>query len=299
MAAMNRRQLAELLALAALWGASFLFMRLGAGAFGPVALVFLRCAIAALLLLPLLWLRGEWPALRARWRHVALIGILNSAAPFLCFAAASLVLSAGLMAVFNATTPLWAAVVAWVGWRERLDRWRAGGLGLGFVGVLGLSWDTLAFKQGGVLAPALAIAACLLATLMYGLAGNLTRHRLQGLPSMAPATGSQLSSALVLALPAAALWPAEAPGATAWGAALLLAAACTALAYILYFRLIAQVGAARTISVTFLIPAFAMAWGALLLGERPSGPMLAACGVILLGTALASGVLRGARRASG
>jgi drug/metabolite transporter (DMT)-like permease len=100
----------------------------------------------------------------------------------------------------------------------------------------------------------------------------------------------------LLALPAAALWPAAAPGATAWGAALLLAAACTALAYILYFRLIAQLGAARAISVTFLIPAFAMAWGALLLGERPTWPMLAACALILLGTALASGVLRGPQR---
>jgi drug/metabolite transporter (DMT)-like permease len=293
---MNPRQLAELLALAALWGASFLFMRMGAGAFGPVALVFVRCAFAAALLLPVLALRGEMSALRAHWRNVALVGIVNSALPFLCFAAASLVLSAGLMSVFNATSPMWAAVVAWAGWHERMDRWRAAGLALGFVGVLGLSWDALAFKQGGLLGPALAIGACLLGTLYYALAANLARHRLHGVPSLALATGSQLASALLLALPAAVLWPAAAPGATAWGAALLLAAACTALAYILYFRLIAQLGAARAISVTFLIPAFAMAWGALLLGERPNWPMLAACALILLGTALASGVLRGPQR---
>lgn len=293
---MNRRQLAELLALAALWGASFLFMRLGASAFGPVALVFVRCAFAAALLLPLLWLRGETPALRAHWRQVALVGVVNSAAPFVLFAAASLVLSAGLMAVFNATAPLWAAVVAWAGWRERLDGWRAAGLALGFVGVLGLSWDTLAFKSGGLLGPALAIAACLLATLLYGLAANLARHRLQGVAPMALATGSQLASAILLAPPALLLWPEVAPGAMAWGAALLLAAACTALAYVLYFRLIAQVGAARAISVTFLVPAFAIVWGALALGERPAWPMLAACALILLGTALAAGVLRVARR---
>jgi drug/metabolite transporter (DMT)-like permease len=289
---MNRRQFAELLVLAALWGASFLFMRLGASAFGPVALVFLRCAFAAALLLPLLWLRGEAPALRAHWRQVAWVGIINSAAPFVLFAGASLLLSAGLMSVFNATAPLWAAVVAWAGWGERLDGGRAAGLGLGFVGVLGLSWDALAFHGGGWLGPALAIAACLLATMLYGLAANLARHRLHGVPSMAVATGSQLASAIVLAPPAVLLWPEAAPGRTAWGAALLLAAACTALAYVLYFRLIAQVGAARAISVTFLVPAFAIAWGALVLGERPSGPMLAACTLILLGTALATGMLR-------
>jgi drug/metabolite transporter (DMT)-like permease len=290
---MTSRQLAELLALAALWGGSFLCMRLGAADFGPVALVFVRCAGAALLLLPVLLLRGEGRALRARWRDVALVGVLNSAVPFVLFAAASLVLSAGLMAVFNATAPLWAAVVAWIGWGERLDARRAAGLGLGFAGVVALSWDTVALKTGGLLAPALAVAACLGATLLYGLAANLARRRLADVPPMALATGSQLASALLLAAPAAALWPAEAPGASAWGAALLLAAACTALAYVLYFRLIAQVGAARAISVTFLIPAFAIAWGAAILGERPSGPMLAACAVILLGTALATDALPG------
>jgi drug/metabolite transporter (DMT)-like permease len=289
---MTRRQLAELLALAALWGGSFLCMRLGAADFGPVALVFVRCAGAALLLLPVLLLRGEGAALRAHWRGVALVGLVNSAAPFVLFAAASLVLSAGLMAVFNATAPLWAAVVAWLGWRERLGAWRAAGLALGFAGVLGLSWDALALKTGGVLGPALAVAGCVGATLLYGLAANLTRRRLAGVPPMALAAGSQLASALLLAVPAAALWPAEPPGLAAWGAALLLAFACTALAYVLYFRLIAQLGATKAISVTFLIPAFAMGWGALVLGERPSGPMLAACAVILLGTALAAGVLR-------
>jgi drug/metabolite transporter (DMT)-like permease len=96
----------------------------------------------------------------------------------------------------------------------------------------------------------------------------------------------------LLAAPAAVLWPAESPAATAWGAALLLAFACTALAYVLYFRLIAQAGATKAISVTFLIPAFAIGWGALVLGERPGWAMLAACGLILLGTALAAGVLR-------
>ena len=290
---MTARQLAELLALAALWGGSFLCMRLGAGDFGPLALVFVRCAVAALLLLPVLLLRGEGRALRAHWRGVALIGAINSAAPFVLFAVASLVLSAGLMAVFNATAPLWAAVVAWIAWRERLDAHRVAGLALGFAGVLALTWGTLALKTDGVLAAALGMAACLVATLLYGLAANLTRRRLADVPPMTLAAGSQIASALLLALPAAATWPAEAPGATAWGAALLLAAACTALAYVLYFRLIAQLGAARAITVTFLIPAFAMAWGAAVLGERPGWPMLAACAVILLGTALATGVLRG------
>jgi len=111
-------------------------------------------------------------------------------------------------------------------------------------------------------------------------------------PSLAVAAGSQLAATLLLAPLALAAWPATPPSARAWGAALLLALLCTGLAYILYFRLIARLGAAGAISVTFLIPAFATLWGYLVLREAPSAEMLAGCAVILLGTALATGLLR-------
>ena len=293
---MKARDLLDLLLLAALWGASFLFMRLGAQAFGPAALVFLRVAGASLLLLPWLLLRGEGPALRTHWRPVALVGLVNSSGPFVLFAVASLVMTAGLMAVFNATAPLWAALIAWLWLRERLAPQRLLGLAIGFGGVLWLSWGKADLKAsaslGGLgISPALGIAACVCATALYGLGANLTRRSLQNVPPMAMAAGSQMASTAMLALPAWWWWPAVTPGVSAWMSVAVLALLCTGLAYVLYFRLIANVGATKAISVTFLIPAFAMVWGWLVLSEFPTPTMLAGAAVILLGTGLSTGLL--------
>lgn len=290
---MKPQDAVELLALAAVWGASFLFMRLGAADFGPVVLAALRVGLAALVLLPLLWQRGQVAALRSHWRAIAVVGVINSALPFVLFGMAALAINAGLSSIFNATAPLWGALIAWAWLGERLSRVRVLGLALGFAGVLWLAWDKASFKPGehGVSA-GLAIAACLAATLFYGFGANYTKRRLGGVPPLAVATGSQLAAALALALPAWWLWPAATPSATAWGSVVGLALPCTALAYLLYFRLIARVGAARAITVTFLIPAFGLIWGAIFLGETLTPSMVLGCVVILLGTALTTGVLR-------
>lgn len=294
---MNRRDAAELAALGALWGASFLFMRLGAPEFGVVALVFVRVAGAAALLLPLLLWQGHGAALRQHWRTIAIVGVINSALPFLCFMLAALVLSAGLMAVFNATAPIWTALVAWLWLRERPVASRALGLAIGLAGAVGLAWSQAGFKTpgpgvGAAVTPALGIAACIAASMLYGVAGNVTRRHLAGVPPMAVAAGSQCSAALVLLAPALWTWPAQPPGTTAWVSAAALAIACTGLAYVLYFRLIAHTGAVNAMTVTYLIPAFAMTWGWWVLDERPTLDMLAGAVVILLGTALATGLLR-------
>lgn len=288
---MRPRDLVELLVLAAIWGASFLFMRLGAAAFGPVPLAAVRVVGATLLLLPVLAMRGEWPALRKHWKPVLVVGMTNSAIPFLCFSYAALSLGAGLSAIFNATTPLWGALFAWLWLKDRLDRWRVLGLALGFAGVAGLAWERASFKPGAE-STGLAVLACLAAPLLYGWSANFTKKRLQGVPAMALATGSQLASAIALALPGAWLWPAQAPPTGAWAAAIGLALLCTGIAYILYFRLIAHAGPANAMSVTFLVPAFAVAWGALFLHEAISLSMAIGCAVILLGTALATGLLK-------
>ena len=290
---MTRRDLSELLLLGALWGASFLFMRMGATEFGPIALSFLRVAGAALVLLPLLLAQDGWPALRQHWRPIALVGLVNSALPFALFTAAALALSTALMAVFNATAPIWAALLAWAWLGERLGRWRWMGLGIGIVGVVGLSWDKADFQSGALaISPGWGIVACIAAAMCYGLGVNLTRRHLSQVPPMAVAAGSQIAASLILLLPALATWPRQLPGAPAWAAAAGLAFLCTGLAYMLYFRLIRNAGATNAISVTFLIPAFAMAWGWLLLDEVPTPTMLAGGAVILLGTALASGLLK-------
>lgn len=290
---MRRRDVFELLLLGAIWGASFLFMRLGAADFGALALSLLRVAGASVLLVPLLLWRGDGPALRRHWRAIAVVGLINSALPFVLFALAALVLGTGLMAVFNATAPIWGAFFAWVWLGERLDRARLLGLAIGVAGVVGLAWGKAGLQVGaGGMSPALGIAACVAATVLYGLAANYTRQRLQGVAPLALAAGSQLSATAVLLLPALWAWPAVAPSATAWGAALMLALVCTGLAYVLYFRLIAHAGATNAISVTLLIPGFAMLWGWLIMGETPTAAMLLGCGVILLGTALATGLLK-------
>ena len=292
---MKNADVAELFALAALWGGSFLFMRLGAAEFGPVALAAVRVAGAALVLMPLLRLRGQMGALRRHWRAIFFVGITNSALPFLCFSYAALSITAGLSAIFNAAAPLFGALIAWLWLKDRLTPARVLGLVIGFAGVLWLAWDKASFKPGG---SGWAVLACVAATLLYGWSASLTKRYLSGVAPLAVASGSQLSAALVLAVPALLWWPAQMPSARAWLAVALLAVLCTAVAYVMYFRLIAHVGPANAIAVTFLVPAFAVLWGWLLLDERLSLTMLLGCAVILLGTGLATGFVKWPARAA-
>ena len=295
---MRPADLAELVLLAALWGASFLFMRMGASEFGAVPLAGLRVAGAALVLMPILVWRSELSALRAHWTPIAMVGLTNSALPFLCFSYAALTITAGLSSIFNAATPLFGAMIAWLWLKDRLSAARVLGLVIGFFGVFGLAYSKASVKDGAdPLNTALAVGACIVATVAYGFSASFTKRFLTGVPPMALAAGSQLAGAVALALPTALLWPVRTPSPSAWASLAALAAVCTGLAYILYFRLIAHVGPANAITVTFLIPAFAVAWGALFLGEQISVPMVIGCAVILAGTALATGVLAPRQRA--
>lgn len=289
---MKTADLVELIALAAIWGASFLFIRLGAAEFGPLALSLLRVGGATLMLLPLLAWHKQTSVLRTHWREITVVGITNSALPFVLFTVAALAINAGLSSIFNATAPLWGAMIGALWLKDRLTPSRMLGLAIGFAGVLFLAWDKASFKPGehGVSA-GIAILACLGATLCYGFGANYTKRKLQGVPPLAVAAGSQIAATLVLALPGAWAWPAQAPSAAAWGAMVGLALLCTGVAYLLYFRLIAHVGPARAISVTFLIPLFGVLWGALFLGEAITPAMLAGCAVILVGTALVTGAV--------
>lgn len=284
--------LITLLALAALWGASFLFMRLAAPDFGVVPLVAVRVSLASVVLLPLLLWQGHGAWLRTHAAPLTAVGVLNSAIPFLGFAWAALSITAGLSSVFNATTPLWGALIGWLWLGQRPGAAGTVGLLMGLAGVVLLAGDTLGLRAGASDgAAAGAIVACLGATACYGVAAHLARQKLAGVPPLATATGSQLAAAGVLAVPGVLLWPAQAPSMQAWAAAIGLAVPCTALAYLLFFRLIARIGASRAITVTFLIPLFGTGWGALWLDETVTVAMAVAGAVILLGTALASGAV--------
>ncbi len=293
---MKRRDIAELLLLGSLWGASFLFMRIAAPALGPIALAAVRVVGATVLLVPLLAWRGELPGLRRNWLGLIGVGAFNSAIPFVCFAYA-LVTGSGVLAIFNSASPLFAAVIAraWLG--QRLTRWRSLGLAVGFVGVAWIAWTRLGSHVG--VGGGSAVAACIVASFCYGVAPSLTQRSLVGVSPMVVAAGSQVAASLMLLLPAVATWPDVAPPLQTWLAAAALAVFCTGIAYILYFRLIASAGPANAIAVTYLVPIFALAWGHLILDEAFSWTLLAACAVIFLGTALATGIVTPSRRLRG
>ena len=283
----------EFVALGAIWGASFLFTRLAVVDFGPLPTAGLRVSVATVFLLPLLLARGLLPQLRTHWRAVFTVGLLNSAIPFVCFSYALQTISSGLSAIMNATAPLFGAVVAWLWLSDKPRASRLLGLAIGFGGITLLAWDKASFKpDASGLSSGGAVLACLLATTCYGIAASFTKRYLGGLPSLVTATGSQFGSALALLIPTVLYWPTQPVSSTAWLAVVTVGVLCTGLAYVLYFRLLEGIGPARTLAVTFVIPVFAVIYGVLLLGEHVTLWMLGCGAVIVLGTALSSGLLR-------
>ena len=286
---MKPRDLADLVLLAALWGGSFLFMRYAAPAFGALPLMWLRVAIATVCLLPLLVWRGQVGALRERIGVVTVMGLFNSAIPFVLIAWATLSITAGLASILNATVPIMTALIGAVWLRDRLGAGRVAGLVIGMAGVVLLAADKADFKPGG---SGWALLAMVGATLCYGFAANFTKRHLTGVPPMVNAAGSQIVSAVALTPFALWTWPAQTPAPLAWAAAAVLGVGCTAIAYVLFFRLIERVGASRAVTVTFLVPVFGTLWGALFLGEAVTGSMLLGGAVVLVGTGLSTGVIR-------
>jgi drug/metabolite transporter (DMT)-like permease len=265
----------ELVLLGAIWGGSFLFMRIAAKDFGPLPLVAVRLVAGVAILLPFLW-RARERITRAHWLRFALIGALNSAIPFSLFAWGAERAPAGIGAIANSMTALFAALVAFAVFGERIGTRRTIALVVGFVGVVVLASGRTAGEN--VMGAAIAGSV---ASLCYGLALNFTRHWLADLPPVVGVAGTLTCSAL-MALPlAAATWPAAPIPAASWIAAMLLGLLCTGFAYWLFFRLIQRVGAPRASTTTYLVPIFGVAWGWLLLGERPTWTMIASAALIL------------------
>ena len=288
-----RAWVADFVLLAAIWGSSFLFMRLAVVEFGPLPTAFLRVGIATAFLLPIVLWRGQGAELRRHWRAIGVVGLLNSGLPFVLFAFALQTITTGLSAILNATVPLFGALVAWAWLRDRPGASRALGLVIGFAGVAMLAWDKASF-QPGTTGPASgwALLACLAATLCYGIAASATKKHLTGMPALVTATGSQLGASACLLLPALWSWPATLPSARAWLALLVVGVMCTGVAYILYFRLIEETGPARALTVTFVLPVFAVFYGVLFLDETVSPWMLICAVVIVAGTALSAGLIK-------
>ena len=263
-------------------------MRVAAPEFGAVPLIAARVGIGAMFLILVLARRGGLPHLYRHAARLTLLGAINSAIPFSLFAYAVLSVTAGFAAVLNSTAPLFGALVAFVWLRDRPAPARILGLIVGFAGVLVLVWGRLSVADDG---GGLAVLAGLTAAVLYGISANYVKKRMSDIDPFVIATGS-LIAATVLLLPLAVwYWPAVQPSRTSWVSAVLLAVICTGVAYILYFRLLSRIGPAKTLAVTYLIPAFGVLWGYLLLREPITTSMIVGCTVILVGTTLATGML--------
>jgi drug/metabolite transporter (DMT)-like permease len=284
---MSLGDLQRLLLLSAIWGASFIFFRVIVPVLGPVVTVELRVLIAGIALLiyaSIIRANLEW---RERWPWYAIIGITNSAIPFALIAYSEVRLTASLASILNASTPLFTAILAAIFFRDPLTSRKILGLILGFAGVVVLvGWSPLEPD----LTTYLSVAAMMGATFFYGLSSNLAKLKLKGAPPLGAAVGSQLASSLVL-MPLVPFNPAHAaPDLTVVLCLLGLALVCTALAYILYFRLILEIGATRSSIVTFVVPVFGVLWGALFLREPVGLEKIFACAIILIGASLVTGL---------
>jgi drug/metabolite transporter (DMT)-like permease len=284
---MRPQDAARLIVLSALWGGSFIFIRIAAPVLGPVVLVWTRVLLAGLTLLAVALIMHRPLAIRRFWRQYLVLGAINSALPFLLIAAAELHLSASLAAVLNATSPLFGAVIAFFWIRDPLTPRKLAGLFLGITGVAILAgWSPITLDA----VVALSIVASLLGAASYGLASVYTKARVRNAPALGMAVGSQLAASLLLTPFVPFTWPAATPSSTVLLCTLALALGSTALAYVLFFRLVVDVGPTKALTVTFLVPIFGVLWGSLFLGETITASTLAGCAVILAGTALVVGV---------
>jgi drug/metabolite transporter (DMT)-like permease len=270
----------ELGVLGAIWGASFLFMRVAAKDFGAFALVEVRLVLGALVLLPFLW-RARAQFTGSQWLRLAGIGAINSAIPFSLFAWAAQRAPAGVGAISNSMAVMFTALVAFVLYGERISTRRAIGLVAGFIGVAVLASGKTA--GGSVWHAALAGT---LGALLYGIGANLIRRYLAGIPAGAVAAATLLCASVLLAPFAVATWPTQSLPVQSWASAILLGVLCTGIAYLLYYRLIWRIGAPRAATVTYLVPLFGVVWAWIVLGEPLTATMAIAAALILGGVAL-------------
>jgi len=277
-----------LILLAAIWGSSFIFMRATAADFGPVVLITLRIGIAAFCLLGFLLVKQRLQEFLQNWKSLFIIGLFNSALPFLFLAYASLSLNAGVMSIINALTPVFTALIAHFWLKDKMTKLQLLGMFIAMLGIIFLVWDKMSWNAVSWLP----IAAAVMTTVTYGIAANSTKKYLQHVSPMTASVGTLFFATLFMLLLSVFFLPDFSTIPTlSWVYAITLGVLCTALAYLLFFRLIQHIGPAKAVSVTFIIPIFSFLWAYLLLGEVVTVRMWIATVIILFGTGLVTGII--------
>ena len=289
---MKIKNIIDFILLSALWGGSYVFMKFTAGHIEPIVVAESRMLIAAICLgLISLFNRHWWQHLKMTWpqyQKTFVIAIFNSVIPFTLFTYAMQYLNAGIGAILNATSPIWTAIIATFWLKDHLNRFRLLGLFLGFLGIVLLVWGKVDFGVGGLGLPFLASIGV---TISYGFATNYMKKYCDGIHPIGMTMVSMIFGSFVLAIPAYQHFPTGFVPNTAWIGMIGLGVGSTAIAYFLFYRLIEQTSPAIAISTTFLVPVFSILWGDIFLNEEPTLQMILCGCIILLGTALAVGIL--------
>ena len=280
-----------------MWGASYLFMRYAVPQLGPVRLIELRVTIGGILLALFLAVSGGSMDWRRHWKEFLFVGAIGIALPFVLIAGALTSIDASTAAILNALSPLFTALIAAAWIRDPLTMPKMAGIALCLVGTMVLvGWTPTPMTHAQLVGAAMSVAA----TALYGLSNVYTKVRLRNASAMGTSVGTLLMAAAALA-PVAFVVPAPHPIAEiawpVWAATACLAVFSTAIAFIWYYRLIADVGPVKSITVTLLVPIFGMLWGAIFLGEPVTPGRIAGCAIILAGCSLILGLLRNPMRA--
>lgn len=303
---MAPRYIIALVVLAALWGASFLFMRVAVPEFGAIALIEVRVLLASAALLPIWWFREsatQGGLIKEHWRALLVLSALNAAIPFVLFAYSTLFISAGLSALTNSTAPLWGALIGVLFMGQSQSKSATIGLVIGFVGVGvlvagSLIADLEKLASGAALWTLSAVLAGVFAASLYAISAHFIGRKLVGLSTLSLSTFTMIGATILLFPVTAFSLPSAPISLAAWASVIALGVACTALANLLYFAILANAGAAKALTVTFLIPVFASFWGWLVLSEQLASTTFIGGAVVFVGLALTTGVFsRTSRRA--
>ncbi len=280
------RDYIELLILSAIWGSSFLFLRIASPEFGPIFLIEMRVASGLIVLLPICLLLGKIQELKENWKMIFILSLSNMTIPFCLFAYSALNMGAGVLSIINATVPFFTAIIAFLVYQQRMTRYGLIGLMVGFMGVAVLVFDP---SESSGVTNDLAIPSALFACVLYGVALNIVSHKLQGVSGISITTGALFFSTIVLIPFAVIERPEVMPQGSVWFSVLALGVVCTGFGYILFYRLIARIGSQQAIMTTYLIPIFSILWGNLFLAESITLFMIFGGMLVLMGVGMTTG----------